>query len=288
MVSDLSLTTGLIGSSKLPTGTGLLGALTVSDVPQVRIERVAARCPAGAELGVGAIVVRQTAARASKQGELPPHACIADCELLVGAAQLGILCVDFAFSDIRGNRIHALDADRPPERGIVVAGSAATEVRIAHNTIVHAAQGIALGLSRSEQAKADPLLADRVLLTHNTVTIALSERDSKRNRFGLFVGNAQSLLLDGNRVSIAGAQAAQVPMEAIRLSGAYGLHLVVRANHMSGTQVGIAFTPLAPWPDSPERCVWLFDGNLAEQAGQVIACEERVRRLLRSRDNLEI
>jgi hypothetical protein len=119
------------------------------------------------------------------------------------------------------------------------------------------------------------------------VEIALGERDMRRNRFGLFVGNARSLLLEGNRVNVPANLAAKVAMEAIRLSGAYGSHLAVRANHMSGTLVGIDFTPLAPLPADADNCMWLFDGNLAEQSGQVIRCAENVRALLRERDNVE-
>jgi len=288
-VSDMAFSTDRVGRGGLARGKGILGALTVSDVPQVHIQRVTARCGPGSEPGAGAIVVRQTVPPDPRAGTPPAtHACIADCELQVGAAQLGILCLDFAFSDIRGNRIHAIDPDHPPERGIVVAGSTATQVSIAHNTVVHAAQGIALGLSRSEESEGKPLLTERALLLHNTVTVALDERDLRRNRFGLFVGNAESLLLDGNRITMSGTLAVQVPVEAIRLTGVYGRHLVVRASHMGGARTGIAFTPLAPLPESSERCLWLFDGNLAEQAGGVIVCSEQVRHLLRSRDNLEL
>jgi hypothetical protein len=120
------------------------------------------------------------------------------------------------------------------------------------------------------------------------VQIALSERNRKRNRFGLFVGNAESLLLESNRVTVVDAVTSRTEMEAIRLSGVYGLHLVVRANHMSGTRIGITFTPQAPLPQSQEVCVWLFDANLAEQAGEVIRCDETVRPLLRAHDNVRI
>lgn len=288
MVSDIAVRGGRIGAGKGELGSGLMGALTVLDVPQVRIERVTARCNAGAALGAGGIVVRQSKPQAEGKGSMPRHAEIVDCDVQVGEAQLGILCVDCELTDLRHNRLVALTPERPPERGIVVAGSAATEVTIAHNTVASFAQGISLGLSRSETTKGAPLQVKRAMLTHNTVQVALGVRDAKRNRFGLFVGNAESLLLEGNRVTVLESAASRTEMESIRLSGLYGMHLVVRANHMSGTRTGITYTPQAPLPQSVEVCLWLFDANLAEQAGEVIRCDDAVRKLLRAHDNVRI
>lgn len=287
-VSDLALRGGQAESGREDLGSGLLGALTVLDVPQVRIDRVQARCSAGSALGAGGIVVRQTRAAEEDKDGRPRHASITECEVLVGAAQLGILCVDCELTDIRHNRVLAARRDRPPERGIVVAGSLATGVTIEHNTVVAIAQGIAIGLSRSESEKGEPLLVERAVLSHNTVQVALGERDFKRNRFGLFVGNARSLLVEGNRVRADDKMALEVGLEAIRLSGSYGPYLAVRSNHMGGTTVGIAFTPQAPLPRSHLDCLWLFDANLAENAKEVIQCTGAVSELLREQENQAI
>jgi hypothetical protein len=319
-VHDLALAGGPVSSGKLELVTGLLGALTVVDVPQVHVERVSVRCQEAKTAGAACIVVRQTARLeqatpveavdrtnlkmavrilVNKRAELaaPTHARIVDCDLLIGAAQIGILCVDNDLTDIRHNRLRTLWQFMPPERGIVVAGSRAAEVTIAHNWVSSAAQGIAIGLSKGDAPNAEPLLVQRASVSHNTVGIDLGERDLTRNRFGIFVGNADSLALENNRVVYANAAfAKETLLESIRLNGIYGLHLSVRANHMRGTPLGINFTPQAPLPVPSEiakknetrPCLWLFDANLAEQAFTVLKVAPVAADLVIDRDNVTV
>ncbi|GJH13038.1 hypothetical protein CBA19CS11_29390 [Caballeronia novacaledonica] len=291
-VTGVALRGGRPTSGKGKLDTGLRGALTVIEVPQVHIERVAARCESDAELRTGGIVVRQKIdtvpsgmAMVLRRAQAQVRICA--CEVLVGASQLGILCVDCDLNDIRDNCIAAATPGQPGQRGIVVAGSVATEVSVAHNVVDSFAQGIAVGLSRKETEKGEPLAVQRAIVSHNMVGVALSARDRKRNRFGLFVGNAESLLLEGNRVTAGNVMAREIETEAIRLSGLYGAHLAVRANHVNGLRVGITFTPLTP-PKLQKECVWLFDANLGGRNGDVIRCTEDVRRLLRDHDNVSI
>ncbi|HEY9109320.1 MAG TPA: hypothetical protein VIN58_21785, partial [Roseateles sp.] len=215
------------------------------------------------------------------------HVCIVDCELLVGAAQAGILCVDNALTEIRHNRLRGRYRQLPAERGIVVAGSSATVVTIAHNVVTHAAQGIAIGLSQRESAKGVPLTVERASVLNNQVQIGVGERELSRNRFGIFVGNAASVAVEGNRVTQA-LQAKDKVSEAIRLTGVYGLMLYVRGNHTSGTENGIVFSPIPPLPtldpnnlrQGKQPCLWLFEGNLAEQATEVLKADAPARDLI--------
>jgi hypothetical protein len=320
VVHDLALVGGAVSIGKLELATGLLGALTVVDVPQVHIERLSASCQAAPQAGAACIVVRQTErleavsapevfenARlkmSANEGMAKPakfpaltHASIVDCDLLIGAAQIGILCVDNDLTDIRHNRLRTLRQFMPPERGIVVAGSRAAEVNIAHNWVSSAAQGIAIGLSKGDTSKATALLVQRASVAHNTVGIDLGERDLTRNRFGIFVGNADSLALENNRVVYANAALVkEIDLESIRLNGVYGLHLSVRANHMRGTPLGINFTPQAPLPvasdvskkNETRPCLWLFDANLAEQALTVLKVASVAADLVIDRDNVAV
>jgi len=290
---DMDFSGGKIRFSKLELATGLLGALTVIDVPQVRIERVSANCQDESEPGAACIVVRQTEKGKDKFLE-PSRVYIVDCALQVGAAQIGILCVDNALTDICNNRLITRDPSKPTERGIVVAGSRALEVTIAHNRVGGAAQGIAIGLSAKEAAA---LSVQRASVCHNSVEIALGERDLNSNRYGIFIGNADSLVLNHNRVLFADDRLARkIPLESIRLSGVYGLHVSVRSNHLSGTLTGITFTPQEPLPkrteatvaDETKPCIWLFDGNLAEGADAVIQADGGVRELIIDRDNIRV
>ncbi|MEL4178316.1 hypothetical protein [Roseateles sp. PN1] len=364
-ISDLALEGGRIGTGKGKgkdegkdkdkgdLGVGLLGALTVIDVPSVYIERLNASCDDAAAAGAACIVVRQSVAEpvaaaaavdasdtfvnrlsafgptgaekagdasgdetdrrrllrllkrakhkdgADKKPELPEasHVSIVDCDLQIGAAQIGILCTDNALTEIRHNRLRARYQRLPPERGIVVAGSAAVVVTIAHNRVAHVAQGIAIGLSRGDPPNSAPLSVERASVLDNQVQIGLGERDLTQNRFGIFVGNARSVAIEGNRVTQADAALLdQVSMEAIRLSGVYGLMLYVRGNHMSGTRTGINFTPLAPLPvrdanklrENPSACLWLFEGNLAEKATKVIKVDAAVLDLITHVSNLAL
>lgn len=308
-VSDITLAGGKAGQGKFADlGAGLMGALTVIGVPQVHVERVAASCASGESLAAACIVVRQAPTGAPGMQEKraasealrklglgqTTHACIRECDVAIGGGQLGILCVDNTLTAIRHNRLAGKKSTQPPERGIVVGGRQASEVSIEHNSVLNAAQGIAIGLSKSEPQQGTPLVVERATVLCNTVQIDLSKADQKRNRFGIFVGNANSLLLEGNRVQVKDREVGkEVQMESIRLSGVYGLHLVVRANHMSDTQVGIRFTALAPLPDKPGEngrmtCLWLFDSNLAENAREVLHLDGQIVSLVTQRDNLEV
>lgn len=332
-VADLSFAGGKIGTGTAGLNAGLLGALTVLDTPLVHIERVFANCLSSAALGAGCIVVRQTVAgtesagtgkeieilrlgklEASAKGRSAAltHVCIADCELVVGAAQLGILCVNSDLTDIRYNRIRGLLSEQPPERGIVVAGSQATEVTIEHNSVTDAAQGIAIGLSKKDAPNSAPLVVQRATVAHNKVQIALGTRDLNRNRFGIFAGNVNSLELESNRVQTAVALTGQVAggktsLEAIRLNGVYGPCMLALKNHLSGVTIGINFIPQgAPAlqaasgvqaPTTPGSvalktaeiaCLWLFQDNLVEGAGVAIQCSANAQALVTNRDNVSV
>src|SRR5207249_4442441 len=101
-----------------------------------------------------------------------------------------------------------------------------------------------------------------------TVNAALGPPDRERNRFGLFVGNAQSVLVQANRVI---ASKVEVTMEAIRLTGVYGRHVIVRDNHLTGTRTGISFTPKNAQAEA--RNLWVFEANLGEGAADpLIQC----------------
>lgn len=325
-VSDLAVEGGAVTRGRDGKGelaSGLLGALTVLDVPSVHLARLSARCGDAAEAGAACIVVRQPATEGvavavaveetaperifnrlkapgkddrAAGGAAPTQVCVTDCELLIGAGQIGLLCIDHALTDIQHNRLYADEAGAPAQRGIVVAGSAARTVTVAHNHVTHAAQGIAVGLSRHDAPDSAPLQVERVQVLHNRVQIGLGERDLQRNRFGIFIGNARSLALDGNQVTLPDERLGrQLALEAIRLTGAYGLMVRVTGNHSFGTRIGIRFSPVPPLPDLQDgqrqgvpACLWRFEGNLAEQASEVIAAEKDVLARLTATANLAV
>jgi nitrous oxidase accessory protein NosD len=286
-ISDLAVRAGRTGSGKRDLGAGLMGALTVVDTPRVRVERVSARSGHGTALGAGGIVVRQARVDPTDARHRLTSASIVDCHVLVGDRQLGILCVDCVLAVVRQNVVAALNPARVGERGVVVAGVVADDVRIENNVVGDVAQAIAIGLSRKEDERGDALGTRRAVVAGNTVDVALGEGDRHRNRFGVFVGNAQSLLVQANRVTVR--QARDVSIEAIRLTGVYGRHVVVRDNHLSAASVGIAFTPLETVLESRNAGLWVFEANLGEGAADpVVRCSESVRRVIREQHNLAV
>jgi hypothetical protein len=283
-VSDLAVSANRTAAGPGELGVGLMGALTVTETPDVRVERVFARCGEGAARGAAGIVVRQAPPAGAKS--VRRRVTVADCELTVGHRQLGVLCVDGDLVTIRGTVVRGSRSGSVMERGIVVAGVTADDVRITDNVLADVAQGIAVGLSGREESAGAPLQVGRAVVAGNTVQMALTDDDRRSNPFGLFVGNAQSLLVQANRVTVR--EAVEVPTEGIRLSGVYDRFLVARDNHTSGTPAGIGFAPQGGLPEARNRVLWVFAANLAEGAADVIQCTAAVRALIREQDNQRV
>jgi hypothetical protein len=258
-VADLWVDARTVKSGTDESGVGLNGALTIHNTPSAHVERVRASCGAAPTLGGAGIVVGNDAKAASAVVHL-----IA-CEVAAGDNQVGIQCVNTGLVVVRDNLVGAADASSSVLRGIVVAGQSATEVHVEGNTVRGAVQAIAIGLSQKESRKGVALQAERVVVAGNRVQLRLSERDQKRNRFGVFVGNATSVLVTGNRVLATGAGLRELALEGLRLTGVYGQHVVVRDNHFDGCPIGIQFRPLEV--DQKRPRVWAFQTNLAELAG---------------------
>jgi hypothetical protein len=133
-------------------------------------------------------------------------------------------------------------------------------------------------LSKSELAKGNALLADRVLVLRNSVTLRVTDGE-ERNRHGIFVGNANSVLVQANHVVTEDRRVPEVDVDGVKLIGVYGRQVIVRDNHFEGPRTGIIF---APGEDErikrpslklerPDR-VWLFACNVAESAAEALHC----------------
>ena len=283
-VHDLAFEATEISVGQGKFGRGIRGALSVFDTPIVHIERVRARCAGADALAGAAIVVNNASPTEARAPGRRFRVTIASCEVAVGWRQVGILCVDADVVIVRQNLVYAADVDkgRSCQRGIVVAGNIAREVRIEDNVVDNAVEGIAVGLSRQERAPGLPLRVDRAVVARNSVQLLLGPADV-RNRFGLFLGNAGSALVNANRVTTDPAEARLRGVEGLRLSGVYGMHLAVRDNHFLGTTIGIRFDPQAapgvPLPRQRDR-VWLFEFNVAENAAQMLVVPDSVREVV--------
>lgn len=122
-------------------------------------------------------------------------------------------------------------------QGITVGGRVAREVRIINNTVEGALEGVHVGLSlTTRDANDDPVrnqfdLADEVTIAGNSILVVLPPDAVKLNRFGIFVGNCQSLRVENNNIRLERiADAADIPIEAIRVWGVLGDRVSVSRN----------------------------------------------------------
>jgi len=143
--------------------------------------------------------------------------------------------------------LHTLNEHVPlAGRGIVVGGQAITDLRIVGNTISGVILGLSVGVSHRASAaenKAKQRTPDHmgtVSILDNTIACSANDVASKQARFGIFVGSAHSLEIDGNRLTLAPAGITTAPpADAIRVIGYLGLKAVIRRNYMTGFAMGI-------------------------------------------------
>lgn len=280
---DMGFAAGSAGLQHDAFGPGQRGALTVFDTPEVLIERVDARCSAGARLMAAAIVVNNGGLQASAEGEvLRPRSRVRvlGCRAQVGRRQSGLLCVDSDSTLLRDNLVTPRDGAKTPQlaRGIVVAGRHGDEVRVLHNTVLDAVEGLTVALSQHEAQRGEPLRLGRVQIEGNQLRLRLESDDTAHNRFGIFVGHADSLRIEANRILRSTAGNAKVAAEGLRLVGVYGRQLLVRGQHVEGLATGLRFEPQGLPLDDIEALqalpprLWRFEDNLAEGARVVLAC----------------
>jgi hypothetical protein len=135
----------------------------------------------------------------------------------VGPGCTGVLVTNAEAADVTGCRIRpsarkAAAAERPdvitrrgralarPSEiaGIVVAGQIAREVRVAHNDILAERVGIRVALSRRAR-RSDREVVERVIVEGNRVSLAGARALAGRMR-GIFIGNCESAIVCHNRL----------------------------------------------------------------------------------------
>ena len=159
-------------------------------------------------------------------------------------------------------------------QGIVCGGMAAHEVRIVNNTIRGVLQGIHIGLSHREPKPGQPYLAGRVWVTGNAINIYLP-LFTKRERHGVFVGNCENLIIEGNNVKAERfSQQNSITIEGIRVYGHLGRLMAVRQNYLENCTTGIHAWPLAIKSHSKQ---WLIIDNMAPGAKQAVLAPAAIR-----------
>lgn len=243
VVQDIGVAGSSSGTGKDDAGLGTLGALTIVDCGEVRIEHVHAECaPSTGEKPQAAGIVVGYSASALEARTVAPRVTVAGCQVDAGARQYGVLVTNAGVARLQRNTVGALKKGEALAKGVVVAGETAELVQVEDNVVTDAICGIAIGLSKSETKAGEPLQAERVVVSGNHTALRLTEAMGI-DRYGIFVGNAKSALVTGNRVTANPREGELLELQGLRLAGAYGPQLIVRDNLVEGATFGIRFQP---------------------------------------------
>jgi hypothetical protein len=143
-------------------------------------------------------------------------------------------------------------------QGVVVAGSLQRDVRVVGNTIEKVLEGVRIALSR-QQPRTDYLSTRRVVVRDNTIDV-LVPGYLVRERYGIYIGNCESLEVAANRVQVErGIGGRSLSISGIHLYGYYGPFAIVRDNHLEGCTPGVFTRAFG----GRRRKKWLIADNLA-------------------------
>jgi hypothetical protein len=151
-----------------------------------------------------------------------------------------------------GGVLHILAEHVPlAGRGIVVGGQAIEDLQIVGNSISGVLMGISVGVSHrasATEAAAKQRTPDHmgtVRIAGNGIECSANDVATKNARFGVFVGSANSISIEDNRLTMTAAGISSAPVaDAIRGVGYFGGKSVIRNNYMTGFAMGVRVVPL--------------------------------------------
>jgi hypothetical protein len=143
-------------------------------------------------------------------------------------------------------------------RGIVVGGRSIGDLHIADNNVTDVLMGISVGVSHAATTKGKPPATHQrtpdhmqtIRIVGNVIGCAVNDIGAKPTkgpaRFGIFVGSANSLDIEANRITtVRETTFVGAPADAIRVVGYLGAKAVIRGNHVSNFAMGIRVVPLS-------------------------------------------
>ena len=167
------------------------------------------------------------------------------------------------FPSFSGVRAAILSNITPSAQGITVGGTAGSNIAIVDNTVAGFVEGIHVGLSGGPGV----FSAQRVQIQNNMLEVLLG-LGSTRGRHGIFVGNANSVSVRENRLTLERPPGAQgIQIDGVRVFGRMGRSIMIRENHLTGFNTGIHFEHRGPLPPAP---MWMINDNLAEGSSVVV------------------
>ena len=163
-------------------------------------------------------------------------------------------------------------------QGITVGGRKSEDIRILNNTLAGMLQGIHVGLSH-QKASNVPIPSNNVTIAGNSILNILPPTVNKSERYGIFVGNCNSLIIENNNLKLERdpehyntrtkllTDHNDVFIEGIRVWGAFGNRLIITRNCLSDMDglarnsydVGIRVQPLTT---RPNIALWLVNQNV--------------------------
>lgn len=169
------------------------------------------------------------------------------------------------FPSFSGIRATILGNTTPGAQGITVGGTVGDFIKIRENRISGFIQGIHVGLSAPNP---NISTADRVLILDNHISVTLGT-GSTRGRHGIYVGNARSLQVRGNRLALVRPTGAQnMQIDGIRVFGYLGRHAIIRENFLEGYNIGVHFELRGTSPSTP---MWMINDNIAQGSNPVVS-----------------
>jgi hypothetical protein len=178
-----------------------------------------------------------------------------------------------AFNEWLGTVIAAVPASLG--QGIVVGGSAPTEVRIVRNAVRSCLVGIHVGSSTAGPRQAPKSSAGAVLIDGNTVDVLLTP-DGQRARHGIFVGNCDSLVIDRNYLTLYRTAQAIWPVDGVRAWGILGRFACMRENHVTNFSTGINVRALGGSGRGGQP-LWLVADNMLAGAATGVSASAGVQ-----------
>jgi hypothetical protein len=170
-------------------------------------------------------------------------------------------------------------------RGISYGGQGLGTLSVTGNTINGVLMGVSVGVSHKASAQENskkqrtPDHMNVVRIADNTISCGANDIAGSQARFGIFVGNADSIDIEGNRLDISAfGHAIPPPADGIRVVGYLGPRMIVRSNHTSGFFVGVRVMPLvgngpgerAPAPTNVQYTQTVRSGSLWLVADNVV------------------
>lgn len=136
-------------------------------------------------------------------------------------------------------------------RGISVGGRGITQLVVSGNSIDGALMGVSVGVSHTatpDEVGRHQRTPDHMVNVHvagNVIGCYANDIAARVGRFGIFIGNVASTLVENNCVFVtAMGISTPPPADGIRVLGLLGTRAIVRGNQINGFALGIRLVPL--------------------------------------------